>query len=107
MINPPLNCNYQVWWVDGVDQGTLTGLDNYNLMADLSFLFRVGATTGIDAGTSGTFYLDELVANDDGSVIGAAGPSASVSPSVSPSAIVSPSASVSPSVSPSASVSPS
>ena len=25
--------SYQ-WWVDGIDQGTVTGVDNYNIMTD-------------------------------------------------------------------------
>lgn len=61
------------WWVDGVDQGTFTGIDNYNLFADYNGRFIVGATADLDTGTSGTFYLDEFKANDDGSVIGPVG----------------------------------
>lgn len=58
------------WWVDGVDQGTLTGIDNFDLFADTTY-FDMGPSYGIDAGTSGTIYLDNLEINDDGSAIGA------------------------------------
>lgn len=57
------------WWVDGVDQGIVTGLDNYHNFAGMSG-FRVGGAFGIDSGTSGTMYIDELEANDDGGEIG-------------------------------------
>lgn len=57
-------------WVDGAGQQSVTGVDNYDRFNNFNqFLF--GATVGLDAGTSGTFFLDELVINDDGSLIGA------------------------------------
>jgi hypothetical protein len=56
------------YWVDGVDQGVSPGFDNFDAFA-LLVGFRAGAD-GVDAGTNGTFYLDELRANDDGSEIG-------------------------------------
>jgi hypothetical protein len=61
--------SYQ-WWVDDVDQGTLTGVDNYNIMNDNALRLLWGAQSNIDVGTSGTFYLDELIANNDGGAIG-------------------------------------
>lgn len=58
------------WWVDGVDQGEFTSnVDNYDTFVDSGMYVRMGAMD-LDSGTSGTFYLDELVANDDGSEIG-------------------------------------
>jgi len=57
-------------WIDGVSKGSATGKDIYNLWYDYTLNVRLGAIYGIDAGTSGTFYLDELIVNDDGGVIG-------------------------------------
>ena len=42
-------------WIDGVQQGDLTGVDNDTLRVDRA---RLGALSGIDAGTSGTYYFD-------------------------------------------------
>jgi len=56
-------------WIDGAHKEQITSLDNYDLMADVSKI-RFGPQTGLDAGTSGTLYLDELKGNDDGSEIG-------------------------------------
>ena len=58
------------WWVDGVDQGTQTGLDIYNILNDYDWLLRLGAMSIPDT-TSGTLYLDEFKANNDGGQIGA------------------------------------
>ena len=59
------------WWVDGIDQGTVSNIDNFNMLDDDNYRIIMGAITGIDfPGTQGTFYLDELLANDDGSEIG-------------------------------------
>jgi len=57
-------------WIDGVSKGSATGKDIYNLWYDYTLNVRLGAIYGIDAGTSGTFYLDELIVNDDGGLIG-------------------------------------
>ena len=56
-------------WVDKVLKYTHSGKDIF----DTSKVdrYRFGATSGIDGTTSGTFYLDEIVMNDDGSEIGA------------------------------------
>jgi len=55
-------------WIDGAQQEQVGSLDIYDVSqpqdADL------GAVFGIDAGTSGTFYLDELVLRDDNTEIG-------------------------------------
>lgn len=57
------------FWIDGALQQTISNLDNYDLW-DLWDGVGIGAVFGIDAGTSGTFYIDEFKANDDGSEIG-------------------------------------
>jgi hypothetical protein len=56
-------------FIDGVSQETLSGIDAYNVWANI-INTRFGAPAGLDAGTSGTFYLDEFKANDDGTLIG-------------------------------------
>jgi hypothetical protein len=56
-------------WIDGHLEGTASNLDNYDLWPNIAAL-RMGAVSGLDVGTSGTFYLDGLKANDDGSMIG-------------------------------------
>lgn len=60
---------YVTTWIDGVEQGTVSNVDNYDIWSTVSNVnagFRWFAGTGAD----GTFYLDELKANDDGSEIG-------------------------------------
>jgi hypothetical protein len=42
-------------WIDGTQQQDLTGVDNDTRRMDR---VRLGALTGIDAGTSGTYYFD-------------------------------------------------
>lgn len=56
-------------WVDGNLVSSDTDVDNWDLFAAMAY-FRLGACESVDAGTSGTVYLDELKANDDGSEIG-------------------------------------
>jgi len=58
-------------WVDGVSIGSDTGVDNYNLMFDQNWLTWLGVDE-VDAGTSGSVYLDDYVVNNDGSEIGEA-----------------------------------
>lgn len=55
-------------WLDGVLKDTHDTLDNYDLWATVHEA-RFGVA-GPDANTSGTVYLDELKANDDGGLIG-------------------------------------
>lgn len=63
---------YDVYF-DGVKQGAgLTGIDNYDTMALLDRLV-IGPRSGIDAGTSGTAYFGQIVAQTDGSLIGPLG----------------------------------
>lgn len=61
------------WWIDGTEIESVTGLDNYDLFLGMTET-QLGAVAGVDAGTSGTFYVDELEANDDGGPIGPCGP---------------------------------
>lgn len=56
---------------DGVSQEQLTGLDNFDRFPTYDRI-RVGAVSSVDAGTSGTFYLDEIVVRDDSQEIGQA-----------------------------------
>jgi len=43
------------FWIDGVQQANLTGVDNDTRRVDRA---RLGALSGIDVGTSGTYYFD-------------------------------------------------
>lgn len=59
-------------WVDqsvpyGAADAEATGLDDDTCDYDE---FRIGAVEGIDAGTSGTIYFDEIIIRNDGSEIG-------------------------------------
>jgi len=56
------------WWIDGVDQGTVTGIDNWDLFANMDVV-RVGAEA-VGTGGSGTIFIDEITANDTGEEIG-------------------------------------
>jgi hypothetical protein len=42
-------------WLDGVQAGTVTGVDNDTLRIDRA---RLGAVSGVDSGTRGTYYFD-------------------------------------------------
>lgn len=55
-------------WIDGASQGTISNIDNYDRFADFKTVY-FGAS-GVDTGTRGVFYLDELIVNNDGSEIG-------------------------------------
>ncbi|HEX4966279.1 MAG TPA: S-layer homology domain-containing protein [Thermoanaerobaculia bacterium] len=50
-------------WVDGVPQTSLTGLNNDTEQVNYA---RLGAVSGIDNGTSGTFNLDDFVSQRTG-----------------------------------------
>jgi hypothetical protein len=56
-------------WVDGEIIHTEDDVDNYDKFGSITY-WRLGAVVGLDEGTSGTLYLDEFKANDDGSEIG-------------------------------------
>lgn len=51
----------------GAADSSVTGVDDDTRAARV---FRLGAPAGLDAGTSGTFWVDHLVVNDDGTEIG-------------------------------------
>jgi len=53
----------------GTPVGSVTSIDNYDNFTNATML-RAGAITGIDAGTSGEFYLDEIVLRNDDTQIG-------------------------------------
>lgn len=55
-------------WIDGVSQEQVTGIDLYDFSKPDEA--RLGAVSGIDAATSGTFYLDEFILRDDDTEIG-------------------------------------
>jgi hypothetical protein len=57
-------------WIDGDLKQTVTGIKTFldwNVINEVRF----GIDFGVDAGTSGVFYLDELAANNHGGEIGA------------------------------------
>ena len=56
-------------FIDGVSQGSTSTFD-VSTIAQPSRI-RFGSPVGLDAGTSGTFHLDELVIRDDDTEIGA------------------------------------
>jgi hypothetical protein len=56
-------------WIDGNLQNTKSGLDMWDRFNDITHM-RLGAVFGIDAGTSGTLYLDDLVIRNDATEIG-------------------------------------
>src|SRR4030095_1214848 len=45
------------FWIDGVQKGSLSGLDNDTRRIQR---VRVGAASGVDAGTIGTYYIDSF-----------------------------------------------
>jgi RHS repeat-associated protein len=49
------NDGYLTLWIDGTQQANLTGVDNDTWRVDRA---RLGALSGMDAGTSGTYYFD-------------------------------------------------
>lgn len=57
-------------WVDGVLESTTSSIDNFDLWAFINAV-RLGVVNNSPAGTSGTFYLDELVVRGDNQQIGA------------------------------------
>jgi hypothetical protein len=58
------------WWIDGTAKDHFTEKDNFDNNAAWASV-RFGAVVGLDMGTSGTLYLDELYGNETGDVIGA------------------------------------
>jgi hypothetical protein len=58
------------WWINGVSQGTVTGIDNYNSFPTMN-KFLLGESGSRPASASGTAYWDDLVIRDDDTEIGA------------------------------------
>lgn len=56
-------------WIDSVSKFSVATIDNDVLLASWKYT-QGGACGGVDAGTSGTYYLDEFKGNDDGAAIG-------------------------------------
>jgi hypothetical protein len=52
---PGANNGSLTFWVDGVQTGNITGIDNDTRRIDS---IRLGAVAGIDSGTRGTYYFD-------------------------------------------------
>jgi hypothetical protein len=59
------------FWIDGIEKEQVVGIDLFDRSKPNRGI--LGAISSIDAGTSGTYYLDDFIANDDGTEIGAAG----------------------------------
>jgi len=78
--SPGANDGFLSLYLDGSLQETLSSLDNDTVTIDR---MAFGAF-GVDSGTSGTLYLDEMVANDDGSEIGASGLSQDAAGTITP-----------------------
>lgn len=57
-------------WIDGVLKETVTGIDNDTTARGTIDFVQFGVVADVDATTSGTFYLDDFVSNNDGSLIG-------------------------------------
>lgn len=55
-------------WIDGVYKTIMTGVDSYEKFANFQYL-SVGLN-GIAGNVSGTYYVDEIMVNDDGNEIG-------------------------------------
>lgn len=57
-------------WLDGVLKKDYVNVENFKVFQNMSVL-RFGSVVAMKTTTSGSFYLDQLKANDDGSEIGA------------------------------------
>lgn len=58
-----------VLYIDGVSKATISAIDNYDAWGTVNAAIY-GAVTAPPAGTSGAFYIDQIVANNDGGAIG-------------------------------------
>lgn len=56
-------------WVDGAGLQSITGIDNYDRFSQLDHV-KIGAE-GVDTGTRGIMFVDELIVNNTGDEIGA------------------------------------
>jgi hypothetical protein len=57
-------------WIDNASKETITGIDNYDLFPVIDRVLA-GAVSGVNAAMVGTYYIDEIMANNDGGAIGA------------------------------------
>jgi len=62
---------YIEWGVDGSAMPDITGIDNYAIFQYI-YTVRVGPQTGLDAGTTGDTYYDDVIIRDDDTEIGPA-----------------------------------
>lgn len=62
------NNGYASLYFDNALQGTVSNIDNDTRTANLTYVY-LGATGGVDAGTSGNFYIDEVELNATGEAI--------------------------------------
>ena len=58
------------FWIDRALQETVTGIDTYAQWERTNYDVYAGAVDGIPASTAGTFYIDEIIVNDDAAEIG-------------------------------------
>jgi hypothetical protein len=56
---PGANNGSLILWIDGVQTATLSGVDNDTTRIER---IRLGAVSGIDSGTRGTYYFDAFEA---------------------------------------------
>jgi len=56
-------------YLDGVYKDARSTIENYNIFRTIDKV-QLGAVEGVDAGTSGTIYVDDLLINDTGIEIG-------------------------------------
>jgi len=59
---PGANDGFLTLWIDGVLKETIGSADNDTLTIDEA---RLGATSGIDTGTSGSMYFDQFESHRD------------------------------------------
>lgn len=61
----------EFWWkIDGTKYDENLAVDIYDIWSGNLDKLQVGAPGGLDAGTSGTFYVDEVKLNNTGATIG-------------------------------------
>jgi RHS repeat-associated protein/CSLREA domain-containing protein len=83
-------------WIDGIQLAVVTGVDNDTWQVDRA---RLGALSGIDAGTSGTYYFDAFESRRT-TYIGPAGSGPTLTPSWTPTITNTPTATSTPSITP-------
>ncbi len=84
------------FWIDGTQRANLTGTDNDTRRLDR---VRLGAVTGIDAGTRGTVFFDAFEARRESYIGPAAGPTPTATPTTVPPTATSPAPTLTPTAS--------